>query len=259
MKYLDFTQPQKDAICKDFTEQMMKCKTIPEAKALLAKMNISDEVAIPSGQKPLVIFSSKAYIKILELVEQCKEEIGWHGLVVKAKDKQIYLVKDIIMFPQHVTGGSVIPDTEAYAKWTVEQMKDPVHFQKIRYHGHSHVNMGVFSSGVDNGYQNHILSQLPQDDFYIFTIHNKRNDLAIRIYDTTKNVMYEDKDIEIRIYHEQEDLNVWAAEKIKEFVRTGTNPVTPITNYQTTMGSEQTKSYPPANPLKKKGGRHGSK
>ena len=140
---------------------------------MLSRLKIPDNpLSMQKMDKPIVIFSSKAYIKILTLVDQCESEVGWHGIVVKAENKPIFLIKDILIFPQYVSGTSVIPDTEEYAVWTVEQMKDPEHFKKIRYHGHSHVNMGVFSSGTDNGYQEHGQSGPIEPTFQIVAFLN---------------------------------------------------------------------------------------
>ena len=87
-------------------------------------------------------------------------------------------------------------------------------FNKLRFHGHSHVNMGVSPSGVDTKYQDDILKNL--NDFYIFGIFNKREDNYLIIYDITNNIVYEDKDI---ILHTPGgSYRQWAKEMLEEHV-----------------------------------------
>jgi hypothetical protein len=69
--------------------------------------------------------------------------------------------------------------------------------------GHSHVNMGVSPSGVDERHRQQILEQLEIDMFYIFMVWNKSLSVHTLIYDMQRNILYEDKDVEVRIIGEE--------------------------------------------------------
>ena len=66
--------------------------------------------------------------------------------------------------------------------------------------GHSHVNMGVSPSGVDDKHRQQILDQLEKDMFYIFMIWNKSLTVHTLVYDMARNVLYEDKDVDVRLF-----------------------------------------------------------
>jgi len=65
--------------------------------------------------------------------------------------------------------------------------------------GHSHVNMGVSPSGVDERHRQQILDQLDEDMFYIFMIWNKALKTHTLIYDMAYNILYEDKNVSVKI------------------------------------------------------------
>ena len=69
--------------------------------------------------------------------------------------------------------------------------------------GHSHVNMGVSPSGVDNSHRAEILKQLEADMFYIFMIWNKSLNIHTLVYDLQRNVLFEDDDIEVKILDDE--------------------------------------------------------
>jgi hypothetical protein len=108
-----------------------------------------------------------------------------------------FVIEDIFVYPQEVTGATVTTDQEGYTNWLYEF--DDETFSKIRMQGHSHVNMGVSPSTVDNGHREKILDQLDDDMFYAFMIWNKRLDCHTLIYDMANNILYDDKDITVKI------------------------------------------------------------
>lgn len=135
-----------------------------------------------------VYMTSSSYIKMQSLVAQADKEIGWYGTVDKVGDNS-YVITDILVPPQEVTGATVTCEDEEFAEW--KQSLDDDTFNNLRFHGHSHVNMGVTPSGTDENFQTDTVSQLGGNDFYIFLIVNKRGDMTVRLYDIQKNVMYE--------------------------------------------------------------------
>ena len=142
-----------------------------------------------------------AHRKILALVTEFSDEVGWHGTVSRIGDNE-FVIEDIFVYPQEVTGATVNTDQKAYSEW-LYGLDDDI-FNKIRMQGHSHCNMGVHPSGVDDRHRQQILDQLEPDMFYIFMIWNKSLSVHTLIYDMARNVLYEDKDVSIRLFDNEE-------------------------------------------------------
>lgn len=175
------------------------------------------DIEIPDGViAPHVIISDEALAKSKALVEQCQQEIAWHGIVNADREKGIYYIKDVVVPPQHVTGASVESDSNEWALWAAQF--DNETFNEIRCHMHSHVNMSVFSSGTDDDYQKDVVTKDSNLDYYIFLIWNKRGELFARFYDVENNVMFDNK--EFPVSYESGSINEWAAKEIEEKVKT---------------------------------------
>jgi len=144
----------------------------------------------------VVWLTPEAYKKIAALVTSFSDEVGWHGTVSRSGDNE-FTIEDVFVYPQEVTSSTVITDQFAYTEWLYELEDDT--FNKIRMQGHSHVNMGVSPSGVDDKHRQKILEQLEPDMFYIFMIWNKSLTVHTLIYDMERNVLYEDKDVEVML------------------------------------------------------------
>lgn len=140
--------------------------------------------------------SPAAYSKTIALVNLFSDEVAWHGTVTR-KSANEFIIEDIFVYPQEVTGATVSTDQDGYTEWLYE-FDDEI-FNKIRMQGHSHVNMGVSPSGVDTGHREKILDQLEDDMFYIFMVWNKRLDIHTLIYDMANNILYDDKDITVKL------------------------------------------------------------
>lgn len=160
--------------------------------------------------KPLITFTTTAYMKINTLVQSTSTEIGWHGTVKKIEPNN-YIVTDIVVYPQVVTGATVDAPEEEYAKW-LTAMPDEI-FNELRLQGHSHVNFTVTPSGTDNNFYNNILQNLEKTDFYIFMIVNKRGDLNIWLYDFSQNMIFEKEDLQIDILLDGTTKDVWYKEE----------------------------------------------
>ena len=95
--------------------------------------------------------------------------------------------------------------------------EDESKFDDMRMHGHSHVNMSVFSSAIDDEYQRNLITNIKDGDYYIFLILNKRHDICALLYDYDKQILFETKDLNIRIISDKnESISGWAAKQIKE-------------------------------------------
>jgi len=172
-----------------------------------------------------VWLTPEVYIKTLALVTEFSDEVAWHGSVIRDGDSD-FVIEDIFVYPQEVTGSTVNTDQAAYTEWLYGL--DDEAFTKIRMQGHSHVNMSVSPSGVDDRHRQQILEQLESDMFYIFMVWNKSLSVHTLVYDMAKNILYEDKDIEVRIIGEEgmEEFLADAREKVQKrsHKKTGRKP-----------------------------------
>ena len=144
-------------------------------------------------RKAVVYFSAEAWAKMTMLIKEFDKEVAWHGVARRTEDESLdeYVIDDIVVYPQEVTGATVEMDTEKYALWIQENIEDE-RFNHIYMQGHSHVNMGTSPSSVDLNHQEEILGMLGDNDFYIFMIWNMSFASTNKIYDLKKNVMFED-------------------------------------------------------------------
>lgn len=177
-------------------------------------------------RKANLYFTELAYLKMLTLVREFDKEVAWHGVAKRCEDeKDAYIISDILVYPQEVTGSTVNTDQEKYQMWLMNH-EDEV-FNNIRMQGHSHVNMSTTPSSVDTSLYERILEQLDDDMFYIFLIWNKRNEKTIKIYDLAKNVLFETADVTVSI--RSEDIGIERFLKdAKEMVQD--KRITPITS-----------------------------
>ena len=205
MHQMRLTNKQIQESLADMRRQLKLFKTTGNA------MNINFKFPeITEHPRAKLIIQLEAWLKMIALISECDKEIAWHGVV--RKDRHTYIIEDILIFPQTVTGATVTSDETEYSLWLAQQ-PDEI-FNKLRFHGHSHVNMGVSPSGVDTTYQDDIIRNL--NDFYIFGIFNKKGDNWCTIYDVEDNIVYEDKDIDL-ITPDSNTIG-WAQAAIKEYV-----------------------------------------
>ena len=150
-------------------------------------------------RKAKIHFSGEAWVKMTALINNFSDEVAWHATAYRDddEDKDEYYIGDIFVYPQTVTGATVNTDQQGYEKWLMDL--DDETFNNLRMQGHSHVNMGVTPSGVDNRLYDEILDRLDDDMFYIFMIWNKKGDKTIKVYDFKKNILFDTADCEIDI------------------------------------------------------------
>lgn len=149
-------------------------------------------------EKAILYFKETAWMKMQYLIAVFGSECAWHGVVERhGEDKSEFIVKDILVYPQQVTGATVTTDQKEYEDW-MNALDDDT-FNALKFHGHSHVNMGVTPSGVDNDHQRGIVSQLNDSQFYIFGIFNKSGNRWLKIFDMKRNIVFEKDDIEVKI------------------------------------------------------------
>lgn len=188
-KNLRLTDEQKKKLLKEFTKALDEPFDEGEFKF--------ESKPEPVKAKAKLIFSMEAFSKIWYLVGTCDKEVGWHGTAHRGDEKYEYVVDDIFVYPQVVTGATVTTDQEKYQNWLMSL--DDETFNNLRYQGHSHVNMGVSPSSVDKSLYSRLLDQLEDDMFYIFEIINKKGDETFIIYDYKENIIFETDDIDVYI------------------------------------------------------------
>ena len=167
--------------------------------------------------KPTLQITAEAYMKMLELINQSDVECSWHGLVLRNEEENSYLIYDILVFPQRNSATSTTTDEKEFAEWQTELILDPnFPIERLRMHGHSHVNMNVFSSGVDDKYQKDLITKVDDGDYYIFLIMNKKMEICIFIYDFSQQIMFEKNEINFQIVGQNGDIKAWAKKELDE-------------------------------------------
>lgn len=147
-------------------------------------------------ERASIIFEPTAFAKMMLLVQGFDSEVAWNG-IVRRTDEREFIIEDILVYPQEVSGSTVNTDQGEYEQWLYD--RDDEEFNAIRFQGHSHVNMGVTPSGVDNNNQEQMIQQLGDGDFFIFMIWNKKLDCYVKLYDTVTNTLYFRDDVDIYV------------------------------------------------------------
>lgn len=235
-KPLSVTPEMKAELIAEFT------KYLDTGKLTDGKVSFNRNYHYPKDKsKVRVHFTTSAYLKMCALIDGFSSEVAWHGIVDRQAE-DLFVITDILVYPQKVTGVTVNTDQEAYVNWM-----DPIEpevFNAMRMQGHSHVNMAVFPSGDDLAHQGKIISQLSRDDdYYIFMIWNKSMKHNISIYDMSTNTMYEDKDIIVTMVDQDLDLEAFMAGARKMVTTTYVNYSGGVKGYQGSSYSNPRSSY----------------
>ena len=172
-------------------------------------------------KKPTLLIDETAYTKMYELVKQSPIELQWHMMVKRDLENNTYTIYDILLFPQTNSGTSTTTDQDEFAKWQsnlIQDMDFPL--EELRGHGHSHVNMNVYSSGIDDAYQMDLITKVKDGDYYVFLVLNKRMEMYALIYDFHQQIIFDTDDIDIQIIsHDGENIKSWCSEQIKKYCK----------------------------------------
>jgi len=183
------TDEMKQQAVADFSQLLNDIKMTDGALSYNRSFNYKDKSVT-------VWLAMEAYRKSIALVTEFSNEVGWHGTVSRINDNE-FVIEDIFVYPQEVTASTVNTNQEAYTQWLYELNDDT--FNNIRMQAHSHCNMGVSPSGVDDNHRQKILSQLEPDMYYIFMVWNRSLSIHTLVYDMQYNILYEDKDVEVKL------------------------------------------------------------
>jgi len=184
---ITITEDLYEKILEDFKKQLQKTKSAN------GKISYTCNLSKMDDRRVEVQITPTAWIKMNALIQEYASEVGWHGLAERTEEG--FLITDLLVYPQSVTGSTVTTDQEELGKWLAGF--DAETLKKIRFHGHSHVNFGVTPSTVDINQRQEFLGQLGKDDFYIFLIMNKKGACSAAVYDLKENLLYETEDVDL--------------------------------------------------------------
>lgn len=210
-KYIKISPEHFDEIKRSFEEML--------ATGKFADGKVSFSRTIGTVKRSAQIyFTEVAWLKMQTLIREFDKEVAWHGVAYRGEDetKDEYIISDILVYPQEVTGVTVNTDQEKYQNWLMGQ-EDEV-FNNIRMQGHSHVNMSTSPSATDTDHQEKILAQLDDTMFYIFLIYNKRGEKTVKIYDLAKNILFETADVTVSVIESELGMERFVRES-KEMVK----------------------------------------
>lgn len=209
-KIIKMTQGGIEELCREFEATLRGIKLSDGKISFTKTFNNVD-------RKATLYFTEVAFLKQLALVREFDKEVAWHGVAKRCPDqKDAYIISDILVYPQEVTGATVNTNQQEYQNWLMSR-SDEI-FNHIRMQGHSHVNMSTSPSSVDISLYDRILEQLDDDMFYIFLIWNKKNEKTIKIYDLQENILFETADITVKILDDEIGLEKFVSDA-KNMVR----------------------------------------
>lgn len=221
VKLIDIA-PVRDVIKQKMLEKYDATSFFNVEKNISIQVDVADLLReyIESKQLavPTVMITADAYIKMRKLVEETSTEVGWYGTVEEHGDH--FLINDIIVYPQTVTGATCEQDDDKMFEFEMSLTDEQVNTK--RFQGHSHVNMGVTPSGVDENFYNELLTQVT--DYFIIMVTNKKDDIYLRFYDKQNNLVYEDLDLKI-VSDQGVDYDEWYIEEAKKLSKRTFTPV----------------------------------
>lgn len=226
MKKLRLNPDEQEMIIKDIIEKFDGTGKYDISSFEYTKQDVKDFLKalseLQSVKKPMLLIDVEAYTKMYELVKQSSIELQWHMMVKRDKNNQTYTIYDILLFPQTNTGTSTTTDEKEFAEWQMKLLMDadfPI--EDLRGHGHSHVNMNVYSSGIDDAYQRDLITKVEDGDYYIFLVLNKKMEMYALIYDFDQQVVFDTNDIDIQIISSRgENIRGWCKEAIETYCKT---------------------------------------
>lgn len=164
--------------------------------------------------------SAIAFLKMQTLVAGYDHEVGWYGTAEKVDDTA-YRIMDILVYPQYASAAYIDDkDTTEMPLWFQSLSDEEYNFK--RFHGHSHVNMGVTPSGTDNTTYEQFKKQNSQaqvNRFSIELIVNKKFEMFWKIHDAESDKEYTSSDISVEIEITEEETMASYFEKSKEYVK----------------------------------------
>jgi hypothetical protein len=179
---------------------------------------ISIEKLKGGGGTPIVYVSPIANAKMQHYVDLVNQEVGWLGTVEELESGD-YLIEDVFLFDQQVSSVTTEISEDGLAEFATKMLQRPDGMEimnKLRFWGHSHVDMPTGPSGQDNE-QMEVFADCGHD-FFIRGIYNKRGDVNLAIYDYKKELIIKHPKWKIYVTEEEslrEDIEAEISEKVK--------------------------------------------
>jgi hypothetical protein len=131
---------------------------------------------------PEVVFTRQVLQDMHLIVDHCSEEVSWVGTVAEQEDGNL-LVDEIFVLDQTVTAATTEITEDGLAKLYEKLSNEPGGVEKLnrlRFWGHSHVNMDTGPSGQDNSTVK--LWKKNEQPFLIRGIINKKGKLQLSVF-----------------------------------------------------------------------------
>lgn len=210
MKPIFLSEEDKAKMLEEFKDQLDKESLFDGTLKFERKWTYNDT----KEERAVIIYTPEAYLKTIQLIKEFNGEVAWHCLVERG-DEGEYIIYDVLVYPQEVTGVTVNTDQQEYTQFLMDLTDDEANAMHVQCH--SHVMMSTNPSSVDLNHQSQIVQSL-RSGFYIFQIWNKKLETTSVIYDIDNNIVYENKDIDIEVSGENGFMSEFI-DKCKEIVK----------------------------------------
>lgn len=164
-----------------------------------------------------ILITPSAWMKMQTLVMGYDKEVGWYGTVDKLTEKgsdiPTYRITDILVYPQYSNGAYVEDAIDSpYAEDQAEMYKwlkdlSDEQYNKKRFQGHSHVNMGAYYSSTDKDFCRRFATSVSGKDIenpYVITVvMNKKQESLWWICDFEEGKEYTNGEIDYMIEVEE--------------------------------------------------------
>lgn len=185
-----------ESLTKAASDGLKKVKMTDGEFTFKKDFKFERKFTMKSDRRATITILPDAFSKMQTILMVNDKEVAWHAVTERVSETE-FIVKDVIVYPQEVTSVTVDTDDEEYAKWLIAIGEET--FNNLHGQMHSHVNMGVSPSSTDMVHREKIVSQLCDEDYYIFMIWNKSLKWSGAIYDMQSNALYETEDIDVRV------------------------------------------------------------
>ena len=131
--------------------------------------------------KPVIYFAVEAYQKMRLWVEMAKGEVSWLGVISEVRDKdddlEGFLIEDIHLLHQTCSSANTVLDEQSVAKFLTEMAMKGEDTSRIKAWIHSHGNLKVFWSSVDE----QCISGLANSSYLVSVVVNKDGQMLGRV------------------------------------------------------------------------------
>lgn len=174
--------------------------------------DFSDLLVLDEEKNATLHYSAIAWEKQRSLVESFDTEIAWYGVIHRSENNPAcFIVDDILVYPQKVSGAYVDMDTEKCGQWLFGIPDEVCH--SMRLQGHSHVRMSTDPSDTDLKHQYSTATEMaeaPVNKYYVSLITNKLGATNVRVFDFERNLFYDYGEVDV--FYEGHDLTEFIKE-----------------------------------------------